>query len=97
MRLRYLRKKKLNPYRKLCCNWCKHSGKFGFIIKNRYEDFEEGLLKDFFLSKVMLDESIAHTFYWIVKLEKDNEGNHKEIRYQFKDLYDNFMEQLERI
>ena len=60
----------------------------------RYEDFKEGLLKNFFLSKVTLNESIAHTFYWIVKLEKDNKENDEEIRFQFKELYEAFMEKL---
>jgi phosphatidylinositol 3-kinase len=61
----------------------------------RYEDFNEGLLKNFFLSKVTLNQSIAQTFFWQVKLEKDNEENHEEIKEMFKDLFEAFMEKLE--
>jgi hypothetical protein len=46
----------------------------------RYEDFEQGALRNFFLSRVTENPSIAHAFYWIVKLEKDNQDNLKEIR-----------------
>jgi phosphatidylinositol 3-kinase len=61
----------------------------------RYEDFKEGLLKNFFLSKVTQNQSIAQTFYWQVRLEKDNEENFEEIREMFTDLYDEFMNKLE--
>lgn len=61
----------------------------------RYEDFEQNLLKDFFLSKVTDNESIIHTFYWIIKLEKDNLGNDERIRSQFGYLFDAFMQKIE--
>jgi len=62
----------------------------------RYEAFQENLLKDFLLSKVTKNQSIAHTFYWNIKLEKDNQENMEEIRYWFSELFDAFNEKLER-
>ena len=47
------------------------------------------------MSKVTKNRSISHTFYWNIKLEKDNEENPEEIRTHFKDLFDAFMEKLE--
>jgi hypothetical protein len=53
------------------------------------------LLKDFFISKVTENKSIAHNFYWRIKLEKDNNENKEEIRYWFSDLFDAFQAKLE--
>ena len=61
----------------------------------RYEDFEKGLLKEFFLSKVTMNQEISHTFFWIIKLEKDNKGNLPEIQEHYRLLYEEFMEKLE--
>jgi phosphatidylinositol 3-kinase len=61
----------------------------------RYEDFEKGLLKEFFLSKVTKNRKISHKFFWIIKLEKDNQGNLPEIQDQYKALYDEFMSIME--
>jgi len=60
----------------------------------RYEDFSNNLLKPFFLSKVTKNETIAHTFYWIAKLEQENQRNLPDIRDQYQYLVDKFMIKL---
>lgn len=61
----------------------------------RYEDFDNNLLKDFFLSKVTQNKDISHTFFWYIKLEKDNKENLPEICEQYEILFDEFLERLE--
>jgi phosphatidylinositol 3-kinase len=61
----------------------------------RYEKFEQCQLKEFLLSKVTLNETIAHTFFWIVFLEMNNKDNLSDIQDQFKLLYFEFMQKLE--
>jgi phosphatidylinositol 3-kinase len=61
----------------------------------RYENFEQCQLKEFFLSKVTLNETIAHTFFWIVFLEMNNKDNLSDIQDQFKLLYFEFIQKLE--
>ena len=60
----------------------------------RYEKFNERLLLDFFLSKVTKNSSISHTFYWSIKLEKDNKENDQRIRDEYEVLFDLFMNKL---
>ena len=62
----------------------------------RYENFEEGYMKSFFLSKVTQDEEISHSFYWIVKLEKDYQNaSIPEVQEEYTLLLNEFMNQLE--
>lgn len=62
----------------------------------RYENFEEGYMKSFFLSKVTQNEEISHSFYWIVKLEKDYQNaSIPEVQEEYTLLLNEFMNQLE--
>lgn len=60
----------------------------------RYEKFSEKLLLEFFLSKVTKNHSISHTFYWSIKLEKDNKENDLNIRNEYEFLFNSFMDKL---
>ena len=61
----------------------------------RYESKNSDALKKFFFKRVFENIKIANDFHWLLHLEANNMDNPDEIRENYSDLYEDFLDILD--